>query len=192
MSMHTTSGQQRTQCSTAVAVSRLALRAVFASNLIAFMASQAGANTISAHVEDVLGRSPTLAEVNAIVDPVPAGARIHRFQVTTDSDILAFENVQIVPCDPRLPPIPLYNNRFGDAGNASKPNDALIAAFPSLGADTWFDSPGNTSRLGADLPGDGQTTFGDIDANGPQYNYVFAQITTYGTGLQGGGFIVKV
>lgn len=197
MSKHTTSRQLRTQGSIAVAVSRRALRAVcastlIASTLIALTAGQAGANTISAGLEDVGGRHPTLAEVNATVDPVPAGARIYRFRVTTDSDILALENVAIVPCTPGYPPIPLYNNRFGDAGNANKPNDALIAAFPSLSADTWFDTPGNTSRLGADLPGDGMTTFGDLDANGPQNNFVFAQITTYGTGLLGGGFHLKV
>jgi hypothetical protein len=146
----------------------LALAAVVAS------ASAASANTISATVVDILGRASTAAETGAAANPVPAGSKVYTFQITTDSDILAFENVSIVTTPAGAA---LYQNPFGDAGNANKPNDALIPAFPSLSADSYFDTPGNTSRLGADLPGDGATTFGDLDANGPQNNFVFAQLT---------------
>jgi hypothetical protein len=115
-------------------------------------------------------------------NPVPQGSKVWTFTVTTDSDILAFENIKI---EPLVGSGAMYHNPFGDPANANKPNPALIPAFPSLGDDSWFDTPGNTSRLGADLPGDGLTTFGDLDDNGPQVDFVFAQLTLPPTFLQG-------
>jgi hypothetical protein len=134
------------------------------------MTIQASANTISI---SQTRRETTSAESSAAANPAPQDAWVNQYWITTDSDILAFENVKI----DGLPAGSIFNNPFGDAGNANKPNDALVPVFPSLSADSYFDTPGNTSRLGADLPGDGATTFGDLDNNGPQTNFQFAQLT---------------
>jgi hypothetical protein len=104
----------------------------------------------------------------------PAGGHVYQFQVTTDADILSISNVQITLTQGG----PLYNNSFGDAANAKPGNPALIGAFPPLAADSWITTPGaTTARLGPDLPGDGTTTFGDLTNDGPQNNFVFAQLT---------------
>jgi hypothetical protein len=103
----------------------------------------------------------------------PADGKVNMFFVTTDTDILSVGNVKIT-----LPNgVTLYNNTFGDGGNAEPGNSALIPTFPSLGVDSWVTTPGTTSRLGADLPGDGTTTFGDLTNDGPQSNFKFAQLT---------------
>lgn len=116
-------------------------------------------------------RDPTPAEIAA---GVPADAQIRKYFITTDSDILAFENLSITKNPPTSV---LYQHPFGDERNANPPNPALVALFPALSADSWFDTPGLTSRLGADLPGDGNTTFGDLENNGPQTKFQFAQLT---------------
>jgi hypothetical protein len=110
------------------------------------------------------------------VDPTatpPLNGDVWQFQVTTDGDILSIGNVLIaIPAGATL-----YNHPFGDSANANPGNPALIAVFPSLDVDSWITTPGVTTRLGADLPGDGITTFGDLTNDGPQSNFIFAQLT---------------
>jgi hypothetical protein len=127
-------------------------------------------------------RRTSAQESGDAASPAPLGGWVIQLRMTTDSDILAIENVSITTAPPALP---LYNNPFGDAANANRPQPALFPVFPALEADSYFDTPGNTSRLGADLPGDGVTTFGDLDNNGPQTDFVFAQLTYPATLLQG-------
>lgn len=119
-------------------------------------------------------RRVSAQESSDVASPAPVNGWIIQLLITTDSDILAFENVSVVTNPPGLP---LYQNPFGDAANANRPQPALIPTFPALAADSYFDTPGNGSRLGADLPGDGATTFGDLENNGPQTDFVFAQLT---------------
>jgi hypothetical protein len=103
----------------------------------------------------------------------PADGDVYQFLVTTDGDILSINQVQITLANGAT----LFNNAFGDAANAEPGNPALVAAFPSLGVDSWITTPGTTARLGANLPGDGQTTFGDLTNDGPQSGFMFAQLT---------------
>jgi hypothetical protein len=105
----------------------------------------------------------------------PAGGKVFQWKVTTDGDILSISNVKITLTAPAG--ASLYNNTFGDGANAEPGNSALIVAFPPLAADSWITTPGQTSRLGPDLPGDGTTTFGDLTNDGPASNFVFAQLT---------------
>lgn len=127
-------------------------------------------------------RRTSAQESGDAASPAPLNGWVSQLRITTDSDILAIENVSISTAPAVLP---LYNNPFGDAANAGPPQPVLIPVFPALGADSYFDTPGNTSRLGADLPGDGVTTFGDLDNNGPQTDFVFAQLTYPAMLLQG-------
>jgi hypothetical protein len=137
------------------------------------MALVAGGNAAHANQIATCGcyRNVTPAEIAA---GVPADAQIRKYFITTDSDILAFENLQIT----KFPVASvLYQHPFGDEQNANPPNPALVPFFPALSADSWFDTPGLTSRLGPDLPGNGQTTFGDLSNDGPQTKFQFAQLT---------------
>jgi hypothetical protein len=119
-------------------------------------------------------RLVTDAEANAAAQPAPAGGGVYRFQVTTDGDILSVNNIQITLEGGAT----LFNNTFGDPGNANPPTPGLEAAFPSILADSWITTPASTTgRLGPDLPGDGTTTFGDTVDSGAQTNFVFAQLT---------------
>jgi hypothetical protein len=105
----------------------------------------------------------------------PMHGYVHQWRVTTDADILSVNNVQIMWYSGSAA---LYNNPFGDPSNANPGNPLLIPTFPALGVDSWITTPSpNTARLGPDLPGDGTTTFGDLQDNGPQTDFVFAQIT---------------
>jgi hypothetical protein len=148
--------------------------------IVAITAGAARANTVAFGPPTF--RDPMQCESCAQANPVPQGSTVWTFTVTTDSDILAFENIKI---EPLVGSGAMYHNPFGDPANANKPNPALIPAFPTLADDSWFDTPGTTSRLGADLPGDGFTTFGDLDNDGPQNNFVFAQLTLPPTFIQG-------
>jgi hypothetical protein len=106
-------------------------------------------------------------------DGAPLNGDVNRFFITTDGDILSVNDVLIT-----LPTgVSLYNNPLGDAANAHRGQPVLIPAFPALGVDTWIQTPGNTVRVGPDLPGDGTTTFRDLTNDGLQSNFIFAQLT---------------
>lgn len=149
------------------------------SAMLALVAAQAQANTVSFSQSS---RKVTAAEAGGNAGTggaAPTNGDVYTFRVTTDSDIVSVNQVAITFSQGG----PLFNNTFGDGSNAAPPNPALVGAFPSLGADSYIDTPGTpTSRLGADLPGDGATTFGDLTNDGAQSNFVFAQLTVpFGT-----------
>ena len=105
-------------------------------------------------------------------DGAPDGGVVFNLYVTTDGDILSINRIQITPPTGDA----LYQNAFGT--NTAPGNPALIPTFPSLGADSWITTPGqNTSLLGADLPGDGNSTFGDLTNDGEANNFLFGQLT---------------
>jgi hypothetical protein len=108
-------------------------------------------------------------------DGAPINGDVWQFKATTDGDILSVNNVLITIHFPAV--ATLYNHPFGDPSNAEPGNPALIAVFPSLDVDSWITTPGATVRLGPDLPGDGTTTFGDLTSDGPQSEFIFAQLT---------------
>jgi hypothetical protein len=109
----------------------------------------------------------------------PPNGDVYQFRVTTDGDILSVNQVQIV----LQGGVSLYNHPFGDPANAEPGHPGLVALFPSLAADSWITTPGLTQRLGADLPGDGQTAYGDLTDDGPQQDFIFAQLTLPDSGL---------
>jgi len=148
------------------------------SAVLCLVASEAAADLVSFNPAPGLvaaTRKVTPAERDAAVGGgAPADGDVYQFLVNTDGDILSINQVQITLQGGAS----LYQNTFGDAGNAEPGNPALIAVSPSLAVDSWITTPGvPTSRLGADLPGDGQTTFGDLTNNGAQTNFMFAQLT---------------
>jgi hypothetical protein len=102
---------------------------------------------------------------------------VYQFFVTTDAEILTIEQVRITGPDGITPLNSLYNNSFGNSLNAEPASPALITFAPALAVDSWVSTPGFTSRVGADLPGDGQTTFFFLSNAGPQTNFMFAQLT---------------
>jgi hypothetical protein len=115
---------------------------------------------------------PPPSESTAI-NPPPYPGDVYQWSVTADGDILSVNNILIN----LLGSATLYNHSFGDPGNANKPTPGLEAAFPSIAVDSWIDTPGLGTRLGPDLPGDGTTTIGDTEDNGPQTDFIFAQLT---------------
>jgi hypothetical protein len=149
------------------------------------IAAQVHADSIL--ITPIASRNASAAETGAAAQPVPAGSKVYQWQVTTDGDILSISDISISFTNGSFA---LYQNTFGDPGNANKPSAGLDAAFPSITADTWIDTPGVGTRLGPDLPGDGTTTVGDTTNEGAQNNFIFAQLTLPGNAI--GSFKGKV
>jgi hypothetical protein len=134
--------------------------------LLLSVVSSATADSIS--FGPVTFRYPTPAE---IAGGVPADAKIRNFFVTTDGDILSIGNVR-VDTDGSF-----YQHPAGS--DAAPPNPLHVDVLPALAADSWIDTPGNTSVLGTPFPGDGSpnSAWGDLTNDGPQTNFRFARIT---------------
>ncbi len=132
-------------------------------------APPAAANLI---LVDVQHRAPSPSEQSAADEPVPQNSTIYSLRVVTDSDIISISEVRIV-----LGSGNLYNHSLGDPQNANSPIPAFIAVFPSLSADSYFDTPGQTTRTGPDLPGVGTTTFSDTTNDFAPFQFQFAQLT---------------
>ena len=147
---------------------------LFSIAALALMVSQASANLITVSGGGLPTRKVSAAE-SAGAGAAPVDGDVYHFRVTTDGDILSVFGVQVALDGGAT----LYNNAFGDASNANPGNSALFGAFPALAADSWITTPSSTtSRLGPDLPGDGaNTTFGDLTSDGPQQDFLFAQLT---------------
>jgi hypothetical protein len=130
---------------------------------------------------DSVSFSHTVSKIGAGIPEIepPLDSDIHRFFVTTDADILSIHSIRITDSSGQ-PLDTLYHHALGDPMNAEPGNPALVPAFPGLQYDSWVTTPGVTTRMFADLPGDGQTAFGDISNDGPQNNFVFAQFTVPG------------
>lgn len=110
-------------------------------------------------------------------DAIDAGApegTITEIFATTDADILSIGKVRIDLGGTgdvfQVPP------PFGS--DTAAPDPAFVALNAALKADTFITTPGATNLLGSPLPGDGDTTFGDLSNDGPQNNFLIARIGT--------------
>ncbi len=139
--------------------------------LMAALAVLAFATAAQAGSIDVT-RMITRVSTEAAAAGAPQNGVTGMFSVTTDGDILSVNNVMI-----ELPAgVSLYNNTtFGS--NVEPPNPALIPIARDLEADSWISTPGATSLLGPDFPGDGTSTWGDLVDSGPQSNFKFATLS---------------
>jgi hypothetical protein len=136
------------------------------------VASQAQADSISFSMS-----SRAVSATEGTPGGAPAEGRVVSFFVTTDGDILSVGNVAITDFAQGSAPKQPYQHPAGT--NNAPPNDAVVIALPPLGADSYIDTPGNTSILGTDMPGDGSpnSAWGDLSDDGPKTNFKFAQLT---------------
>jgi hypothetical protein len=119
-----------------------------------------------------------LVSAEEAADGAPLYGNVYQFAVTTDADILAIEQVSVIGHVGGQPLTTLYNHPLFDPSTVDPSQlPAVIALLPSVGADSWIDTPGMTTRFGPDLPGGNGTSFGDISNNGPQNQFMFAQLT---------------
>jgi hypothetical protein len=129
------------------------------------------AATVNAATATITQQGPiTNPGPEAVAAGAPAGGQVHKFVVTSDADILSVNQVLIT--GPALfqvaPP-------FGS--NTEPPDPAFVGLNRALEADSWISTPGATSRLGPDMPGDGTSTWGDLTNDGAQGNFLFATLT---------------
>jgi hypothetical protein len=111
---------------------------------------------------------------------VAAGAPVDgviKFFLTSNADIVSINNVVITTDGGTIFQVP---PPFGS--NVEPPGPLSVSANPELEADSWITTPGATSLLGPDMPGDGTSTWSDLTDDGPQTNFHFAQITVPGHG----------
>jgi hypothetical protein len=115
---------------------------------------------------------PTQEMVDASGGGLTLNSQIAKFFVTTDADILSVNQVLVTVTGGSLYQVPAP---FGS--NTEPPHPAFLAFNASLAADSWISTPGATSRLGGDLPGDGTGSWGDLTNDGPQNSFHFATLT---------------
>jgi hypothetical protein len=116
----------------------------------------------------------TASEAEAAVG-APTFGKVWSFFVTTDGDILSVGKIAIT--NSVGAPLNPYQNVLGANNGPAAP--AILIAFPGAAADSYINTPGNTSILGVDMPGDGSdnSAWGDLSNDGPQTNFKFAQLT---------------
>jgi hypothetical protein len=138
--------------------------------LVGSSAPSSHAATLSITVK---GFHPNQAMVNASSGGLTLQSQILMYFVTTDADILSVNQVLVTLTGGSLYQVP------APFGSNTEPPDPLFVSLvnPSLAADSWISTPGATSRLGGDLPGDGTGSWGDLTNDGPQTNFKFAQLT---------------
>jgi hypothetical protein len=119
------------------------------------------------------GFHPNQAMVNASSGGLTLQSRILMYFVTTDADILSVNQVLVTFTGGAS----LYQVAAPFGSNTEPPHPAFVALNASLAADSWISTPGATSRLGGDLPGDGTGSWGDLTNDGPQNNFHFATLT---------------
>ncbi|QEG36779.1 hypothetical protein [Bythopirellula goksoeyrii] len=151
---------------------------VFLISYVLFLIPESSAGihscTSNGHVWSCYSSRPVTAEeAGAMVDPAPAGGTVFEFFVTTDFDIVGIHNVIVSPAE-RLFQAPM-------SSDVSPPNEVLTPFFPSITADSWITTPGDTVPIGADdyhapflTP---NSAWFDLDNNGAQSNFKFAQLT---------------
>jgi len=138
------------------------------------LASSAFADSISISQIGTVGLRTRAVTATESGGGAPVDGDVYQWQVTTDGDILSVNGV-LVTLDGGGT---LYNHPQGNAANAEPGDPVFIGLLPALGVDSWITTPGNTGRLGADLPGDGaDTSFGDTSNDGAKANFMFAQLT---------------
>jgi hypothetical protein len=120
----------------------------------------------------VKGFHPNQAMVNASSGGLTLQSQILMCFVTTDADILSVNQVLVT-----LTGGSLYQAPAPFGSNTEPPDPLFVGINPALAADSWISTPGATSRLGGDLPGDGTGSWGDLTNDGPQTNFKFAQLT---------------
>jgi hypothetical protein len=116
---------------------------------------------------------PTQSMVDASNGGLTLQSQIYRLFVTTDADILSVNQVLITFSGGAS----LYQVAAPFGSNTEPPPPEFLAFNPTLSADSWISTPGATSRLGGDLPGDGTGSWGDLTNDGPQTNFHFATLT---------------
>lgn len=121
-------------------------------------------------------RDPNAAEIAD--DAALTGQTINEFFVTTSSDILQVDMVDI-----SIGGASLFQHGSGD--DDAPPLPAFVNVFPSLGADTWITTPGGTAIAGGGFGDPGSAWF-DSDNNGAQNMFKFAQLTSSGEGTFSG------
>ncbi len=141
--------------------------------LLAAIALSWLANPPSAHagsIQVTRSKRVLLPPVAAVALPI---SEIHSLFATTDGDILSVNNVQITLDSG----VQLYNVAPPFGSNVEPPDPLFIQINRTLEADSWITTPGATSLLGPDFPGDGTSTWGDLTDDGPQTNFHFANLT---------------
>lgn len=109
--------------------------------------------------------SPELVELG-----IPADWLITRYYVTTEADIVSINNVR-VSGDPLFNVPPPFGSDIGPPPPEFLPFDRRLIV------DSWITTPGPTQLLGPTLPGDGTSLWGDLQNDGPQTRFLFAQLT---------------
>lgn len=110
-------------------------------------------------------RAPTIEEQQS--EPTLSAMAVHEFFVTSDADILSVNNVEISGT--------LYQDPLGtDTGAPIPPFTELI---PSLGADSWITTPGNTSTAGGGFSNPRSSWF-DSSNDGAVTHFMFARLTS--------------
>jgi hypothetical protein len=123
-----------------------------------------------------VGRSPSAAQISR---GVPADARIHEFLVTTDTDILEIDRVEITLFGDSI----LYNIPSAQGGSESEPPSPVFETlFPELGADSWITTPGVTHTGDIIQPFAPTQIWFDITNDGPVTDFMFARITVTSPG----------
>jgi hypothetical protein len=116
-------------------------------------------------------RTTTAAEV---ADGAPAGGTVSNYFITTDADILGIRGVNVSTAVEAS----LFQHNLGS--DSEPPPPPLVAAFPSLGADSWITTPGPTAIAhGTSGGGFGHAdaTWFDTTDDGPQTDFQFARLT---------------
>jgi hypothetical protein len=152
-----------------IGLKRSVLRVVAALALIGSIANISQAATLTINAQ---GFYPNQTMVDASSGGLTLKSRIYMFFVTTDADILSVNQVQVTVTGGSL-----YQVAAPLGSNTEPPPPEFIPFSPSLPADSWITTPGATSRLGGDLPGNGTGSWGDLTNDGPQTNFKFAQMT---------------
>jgi hypothetical protein len=116
---------------------------------------------------------PTQAMVDSSAGGLTLGSQIVSFYVTTDADILSVNQVRVVLSSGAT----LFQVSAPFGSDLTPPDEVFIAFNPSLAADSWINTPGSTSRLGTNLPGDGTGSWGDLTNDGPQSYFQIARLT---------------
>jgi len=128
-----------------------------------------------------IARQSRAVTPDEIAGGAPSGGFVHEFFVTTDTDILSVNKVNI--------DVPLYEHALG-ADNAA-PAQPIVDMMPSLAADSFIQMPSDTVMLGGGVAGAGEKLWGDLSNDGGQENFLFARLTVDQTGTFGGNVSVR-
>lgn len=134
-------------------------------------ANQVNAATVSFTPGPARVVTPAEVANNGQPGGAPAGWMVRQFFVTSSSDILRVGDVKIRALEHP------YNNPTGV--DTEPPNPLFVGVFPALGVDSYISTPGGTALAGnaADPLGTDDNSWFDTTNDGPQTNFLFAQLT---------------